>query len=40
MVYSSACKAAKAIGLKSSAGVSKCCINEQKTAGGYHWQFC
>lgn len=40
MVYSSACKAAKAVGLKSSAGVSKCCINEQKTAGGYHWQFC
>ena len=39
-IYSSACKAAKAIGLKSSAGISKCCNGEQKTAGGYHWQFC
>ena len=39
-VYSSACKAAKAIGLKSSTGISKCCNGERKTAGGYHWQFC
>ena len=40
IIYSSACNAAKAVGLKSSAGISKCCINEQKTAGGYHWQSC
>lgn len=38
-IYTSACKAAKAVNLKSSAGISKCCLGQQKTAGGFHWIF-
>lgn len=38
-IYSSALQAAKAVGLKSSSGISKCCIGERKTAGKYHWQY-
>lgn len=38
-IYASACKAAKAVNLKSSSGISKCCIGQQKTAGGFHWMF-
>lgn len=38
-VYSSALQASKAVGLKSSAGLSKCCNGERKTAGGFHWMY-
>ena len=38
-VFNNQSSAAKAVGLKSSAGISKCCLGERKTAGGYHWQF-
>ena len=38
-IYESQLSAAKDIGLKSSAGISKCCTGERKTAGGYHWRY-
>lgn len=37
-IYSSALQAAKDVGLKSSAGISKCCLEERQTAGKYHWK--
>lgn len=38
-VYSSALQASKAVKLKSSSGISKCCNGERKTAGGFHWTY-
>ena len=38
-VFSSALQASKKVGLKSSAGISKCCSGERKTAGEFHWEF-
>ena len=38
-VFSSALQASKKVGLKSSAGISKCCSGERKTAGQLHWEF-
>lgn len=35
-IFSSALQASKNLGLKSSAGISKCCKGQNKTAGGYH----
>lgn len=39
IIYSSALQAAKAVGLKSSAGINKCCNGQRNTAGGYSWQY-
>lgn len=38
IVYSSATKAAKQVGISQSC-VSACCNGKQKTAGGYHWKY-
>ena len=38
-IYSSQSLAAQDISLQSSAGISKCCTGERKTAGGYHWRY-
>lgn len=27
------------VGLKSGAGISKCCFGERETVGSYHWKF-
>lgn len=35
-IFSSALQAAKAVGLKSSSGISKCCAKQAFTAGGFH----
>ena len=38
-IFSSALQASKKVGLKSSAGISKCCSGERRTAGKLHWEF-
>ncbi len=37
--YDSACLAAKAVGLKDSTGISRCCNGKRYMAGGYKWKF-
>lgn len=38
-IYNSQLEAARAVGLKSSAGISRCCLGQRQTAQGYHWAF-
>lgn len=38
-VYDSASAAARALGLKRSTGISKCCNGQFKKSAGYEWQF-
>ena len=38
LIYRSACEASRQTGIHKN-GISKCCRNKQKVAGGLHWQF-
>ena len=38
-IFDSMIEAARAYGMKKSNPISRCCLGEQKTAGGYHWKF-
>ena len=38
-VFNSMKEAAEAYGMKRSNPISKCCLGEQKTAGGFHWEY-
>lgn len=39
MVYENAKEACDVLGLKSKAGIYRCCNGKQEKAGGYHWRF-
>lgn len=39
-IFSSQSEAARTLGLKSSCGISDCCVGRHKTCAGFRWEFC